>query len=104
MADIRERSVLWDDTERSAESVMTEFLDRMPLNPWLKALSQTNLLPLPGSSKAMSLVFYSCLMYLSPWRLRLRGMMLPLEFAIAVSVSGMTYFYKLRKSLWSENV
>src|SRR5690625_2343500 len=103
MADIRERSVLWDDTERSAESVMTEFLDRMPLNPWLKALSQTNLLPLPGSSKAMSLVFYSCLMYLSPWLKRWRGMMLPLELAIAEPGSGKTQFYNLRKTLWSGN-
>src|SRR5690625_7877831 len=66
MADIRERSVLWGDTERSAESVMTEFLARMPLTPWLKALSQTNLLPLPGRSKAMCVVFYFCLMFLCP--------------------------------------
>ena len=67
---------------------------RKPL--WHTALSTLNLDPLGKLSKEETLRLLTCMCYLSPWLNRWRGLMLPLEIAVAEPNSGKSFFYNLR--------
>lgn len=66
---------------------------------WYTALATLNIADMPGMSHEETIRLLSCLFYMSPWLQRWRGMMMPLEIAVAEPNSGKTFLYNLRKGV-----
>lgn len=66
---------------------------------WYHALRTLNIAPMGGLDLAETLKLLTCLFYMSPWLNRWRGMMMPLEIAVAEPNSGKTFLYNLRKGV-----
>lgn len=70
---------------------------RKPGEPlWYKALSTLNIEPMGELTHEATLQLLTCLFYISPWLNRWRGLMLPLEIAVAEAGSGKSFTYNLR--------
>jgi hypothetical protein len=70
---------------------------REPL--WHEALSTLNIEPMGALLDEETLKLLTCLFYMSPWLNRWRGLMLPLEIAVAEPNSGKSFTYNLRKGI-----
>jgi hypothetical protein len=73
-------------------------VDRAP-HKWFDALSTVNLRPMGALTIDQTRKLLASLFYLSPWLNRWRGMMCPLEIAVAEPNSGKTFLYNLRKGV-----
>jgi hypothetical protein len=66
---------------------------------WLEALETVNLQPMGGLTIEQTRLLLAAHFYLSPWMNRWRGMMTPLEIAVAEPNSGKTFLFNLRKGI-----
>jgi len=66
---------------------------------WADALQTVNLQPMGELTLDQTRVLLATTFYLSPWLNRWRGMMAPLEIAVAEPNSGKTFLYNLRKGV-----
>jgi hypothetical protein len=71
---------------------------QMP-NRWLPALETVNLQPIGNLDIDQTRKLIATTFYLSPWLNRWRGLMPPLEIAVAEPNSGKTFLYNLRKGI-----
>jgi hypothetical protein len=90
----------------SVKPLNSEYLDEClrrqandPISRWYEALSSLRLQPMDPLSYDETVILLTCLFHMSPWLNRWRGMMLPIELAIAEPNSGKTYLYNLRKEV-----
>jgi hypothetical protein len=76
-------------------------ISRRPLGVprWLEALGQVNLEPMPDMTLEETHIFLAVLFYLSPMFRHWRGMMLPIELAVAEPNSGKSFLYNLRRGI-----
>jgi hypothetical protein len=81
------------------EASLMEALERGFADRWRAALRRTNIQPMPGMTLEQTHDFLACLFYLNPWFRRWRGLMLPVEAAIAEAGSGKTFLYNLRRGI-----
>lgn len=70
---------------------------KVPL--WYKALDTINIEPMGGLSRQETLQLLTTVCYMSPYLQRWRGLMLPLEVAVAEPGSGKSFLYNLRKGI-----
>ena len=75
---------------------LTDALGSLPRRRWYNAVRSLKLRAIPPLNLEQTQIFLTCLMYLSPWLWRWRGMQLPLEMAVAEPGSGKTFLYNLR--------
>jgi hypothetical protein len=66
---------------------------------WYQALSTLNIEPMGELTRDETLKLLACTFYMSPWLQRWRGMMLPLEIAVAEPNSGKSFTYNVRKGI-----
>ena len=66
---------------------------------WIEALGTVNLQPMGDLTIEQTRLLLGTTFYLSPWLNRWRGMMMPLEIAVAEPNSGKTFLYNLRKGV-----
>jgi len=66
---------------------------------WYDALETVNLRPMGSLTIEQTRILLATTFYLSPWLSRWRGMMMPLEIAVAEPNSGKTFLYNLRKGV-----
>lgn len=72
----------------------------LPKEPlWYKALSTVSINPMGELSHEQTLQLLTTLCYMSPYLQRWRGLMLPLEIAVAEAGSGKSFLYNLRKGI-----
>jgi hypothetical protein len=72
---------------------------RQPGGKWMEALETVNLQPMGDLTIEQTRLLLATTFYLSPWLNRWRGMMMPLEIAVAEPNSGKTFLYNLRKGV-----
>jgi len=70
-----------------------------PIGRWYTAISSVRLVPIAPLTLEESRILLTCLFHMSPWLNRWRGLMLPLELAIAEPNSGKSFLYNLRKEV-----
>lgn len=66
---------------------------------WMEVLQRTSIQPMEGMSMRQTRILLTCLFYLNPWFRRWRGLMLPIELAIAEPNSGKSFLYNLRSAI-----
>jgi hypothetical protein len=83
------------------EDSLRRAINKVPRFPsrWLDALQTVNLRAMGDLSIDHTRKLLATLFYLSPWLNRWRGMMCPLEIAVAEPNSGKTFLYNLRKGV-----
>lgn len=70
---------------------------KVPL--WYGALASSNIEPMGTLDREQTLQLLTTLCYMSPYLQRWRGLMLPLEIAVAEAGSGKSFLYNLRKGV-----
>jgi hypothetical protein len=83
------------DEEKLADAISKV---RQPTR-WLEALETVNLQPMGDLTIEQTRLLLAATFYLSPWLNRWRGMMTPLEIAVAEPNSGKTFLFNLRKGV-----
>jgi hypothetical protein len=68
---------------------------------WLNILKQTSLKPMEPLNMDQTYALVAALFYASPWLLRWRGTMLPLELAMGEAGSGKSTLYQLRRAIYT---
>lgn len=89
------------DIDAFADAAIAWKPPKVPL--WYKALETLNIDPMGALTKEDTLKLLTCMFYMSPWLQRWRGLMLPLEIAVAEPNSGKSFTYNLRKGILTGN-
>ncbi|MCA1806509.1 MAG: hypothetical protein LC687_01390 [Actinobacteria bacterium] len=66
---------------------------------WIEVLEQTSIQAMEGMTLEETHILLACMFYLNPWFKRWRGLMLPIEFAVAEPNSGKSFMYNLRLAI-----
>lgn len=85
------------DLDQLAEDCDAWKRPKVPL--WYKALETINIEPMGDLSRQETLQLLTTICYMSPYLQRWRGLMLPLEVAVAEPGSGKSFLYNLRKGI-----
>lgn len=66
---------------------------------WMTILRRTSVQEMEGMTLRETHILLTCLFYLNPWLRRWKGLMLPIELAIAEPNSGKSFLYNLRAAI-----
>jgi hypothetical protein len=89
------------DLEAFADAADNWVKPAVPL--WYSALQTLNIDAMGGLTDEETLRLLTCMFYISPWLQRWRGLMTPMEIAVAEPNSGKSFTYNLRKGILTGN-